>query len=159
MYDIGYARWGGPYPGSFEPIGRVQYYSVSPGRLAGPVWEKTDVQAARLFVGFHVGGKPRYEIDDLIPIVREMRRRQAPHDPSATFIAQRGIYRYRGTGKIIEEKGAQVMIFDFMDTAPETFREQMIRLAEEIAKRLRQELVIVEIQRNGVVTSTIGVSA
>lgn len=158
--DLRTAYWSGPCAGSFRPKGEIRHVAVS--ALASPTlgaeaWRSTDTLSARLFVGFSVGGDPKYDLDDLIPIVREVRTKQAPDDPSATFLLQRGIYKYRRTGEIVEEDGAQVVIIDTLGTDPETFEKQMIELAEEIARRLEQELVVVEIQRRGVVQVTIGV--
>jgi len=102
---------------------------------------------------------------DLIPLVRAVRTRQTRTgeedkygDPNATFIAQKGVYKHKEpTYGVVEEDGAQVIIFATSGETSAIFEARMVALGEEIARQLHQELVIVEIQRNGVVQSTIGV--
>lgn len=155
--DMRTAYWSGPCAGSFRPLGKIRKVRVHSGALGAQAWRSTDALSARLFVGFNVGTEPCYDEEDLIPIVREVRLAQAPEDPSATFLLQRGIYRYKETGKIIEKDGAQVVIIDTLGTDQQTFEAQMVELAETIARRLQQELIVVEIQRRGIVQVTIGV--
>lgn len=152
----GPASWSGPRAGAFRPYGRIAAHPRN-GRLADVAWESKDTLAARLFVGFSVGAEPRYDLDDLIAIVRAARERQAPDDPSATFLAQRGLYKYKGTGRVVEEDGGQVIVIDTQGLPPAEFERQMVGLAEEIASRLEQEMVVVELQRSGLVEKTIGV--
>ncbi len=154
----GLAHWGGPQPGSFRPQGRVSHHSRGTP-LSAISWTSTSTLAGRIFVGFSVGGTPRYTLDDLIAIVREFREVQAPGDPSATFLAQRGIYKYKSTGQIVEEDGGQAIIIDTQDTEENTFKSQMVDIAEAIVVRMKQELVIVEIQRNGLAVMALGVVA
>ncbi len=155
----GPATWGGPRPGSFRPLGAPVYVPerASLGEALEAVeWRSRETLAARLFVGFSVGSVPTYSLQDLIDIVREARERDTPDDPSASFIAQRGIYRYRA-GDVVEEDGGQVIVIDTQGLPPERFEAQVVGLAEEICRRMRQELVVVELQKNGLVVQTLGV--
>lgn len=148
----GSAYWGGKHSGSFRPYGPIKR------NIPNPVaWESKDTLSARLFVGFSVGSEPRWSIDDLIEIVKDVREVQSPEDPSGTFLAQKGIYKYRSTGKTVEEDGGQVIIIDTQGLEQPVFEDQMVDLAEEIAARLEQEMVVIEIQRRGIVERTIGV--
>jgi hypothetical protein len=153
----GYFTWSAPKPysgGSFRPHGQL-------GRR-GPYqnpreWSSTDTLSARLVVGFNVGEHDAWSMDDLIPIVEEVRRRQVG-DPSSTFLYQKGVYQHRdGSGRTVHEDGAQVIIIDPSGIDRELFEEQMVELAEIIAARLAQETVIVDIQKNGISQLTIGV--
>lgn len=152
------ASWSGPNAGSFNPYGKLDIISYGgPGTLGAAAWESANSRAARLFVGFSVGQQPRYSMDDLIPIVRDVRLLQAPADPSASFVAQQGIYRYKHDGDIVEEDGAQVIIIAPAGTAGSQFKAEMIALGEEIARKLHQELIVLELQHNGLIEVTIGV--
>jgi len=152
------ASWSEPDGwGSFRPNGPLSRSGYVPNPAAWttdkPVW------AARLFVGFKVGKKQKYKMKDLVPIVQRVRKQQTGN-PGSSFISQRGLYKHERTGEVIDEKGAQVIIINTPDmkTGKKKFIEQMIELAEEIASSLKQELVIVEIQRNGISQQTIGVT-
>lgn len=158
--NIGRLDWrsGGFVPrGPLAPFGQAdaQFGGIRPKIL----WEQKNTIAARLFVGFNVGAEPRYSVDDLIPIVRRIRGRQTRGKaPDATFLLQKGIYKSRRGKQIVEEDGAQVVIIDTVGVDPEKFENQMLVLAAEIASRLWQEAVIVEIQKNGITQKTIGVA-
>lgn len=158
----GLFHWSGPVPGSFRPYGTLRKERMDGARFAGTAFDVDPavepMLSARLIVGFNVGAEPTWTLDDLVPVVRAARVAQAPSDPSATFLLQRGIYQHRDRAKgIVEEDGAQVIIFNTTGADLDTFREQMVALAEEIARQLQQELVIVEIQANGVTQRLIGV--
>ncbi len=149
-------HWNAPRPhrgGTFRPNGRIEYHGV---RRNPETWSSSDTLAGRIIVGFNVGPTPTYTVDDLIPIVDEVRTRQVGNPPSS-FIAQKGIYQHHDGKTVVHEDGAQVIIIDLSGGTEEEFQAQMIELAEIIAQRLQQETVIVEIQKNGISQRTIGV--
>lgn len=113
--------------------------------------------SGRLIVGFNVGGVPTWEMDDLIKVVRDIRERVHKKE-GATFIAQKGVYRHKESGQVVEEDGAQVIIIDLWSTPEEVFEEEMVALGEKVAQELQQEEVIVETQKDGVTDATIGVT-
>lgn len=117
-------------------------------------WESEDTWAARIFVGFNVGDETVYDMDDLVEIVQAVRERQTG-SPASSFVSQRGIYQH-ADGAVVDEPGAQVIIIN-MGESPQKFRRQMTDLAETIARKMKQEEVVVEIQRNGIVTNVMGV--
>ena len=145
----GIAYWPG---GAFRPNGRL----VQVGATANPrAFESRVTWAGRLFVGFNVGATPKYTLDDLVRVVKATR---AEH-PDASFVAQKGIYTSVVTpGEVVTEDGGQVIIVNLYGASAREFEEEMVALGESIASALEQELVIVEIQRNGVVKKTIGVT-
>jgi hypothetical protein len=139
---------------AFHPHGRKRWSSdYRPNPTA---WRSAETYSARLFVGFNVGQKTVYEMDDLVEIVRQVREQQTGN-PSSSFVYQQGIYRHH-SGEIVEEPGAQVIIIN-MDVSAEQFVDQMVELAETIAAEMSQEEVVVEIQRNGLVQEVLGVNA
>ncbi|GAG10948.1 unnamed protein product, partial [marine sediment metagenome] len=77
----------------------------------------------------------------------------------ASFLTQRGIYQHHDPQKgTVVENGAQIIIINTSTASPQQFEQQMIQLAEQIAATLRQEEVIVEIQRNGVTQRVHGIA-
>lgn len=138
---------------SFQPYGRKQWSGYRPNKKS---WESADTWSARLFVGFNVGTETVYEMHDLVDLVRVVRERQTGN-PSSSFVFQHGIYKHR-SGEVIDEPGAQVVIINTGEE-PKVFEDQMVELAERIADNMRQEEVVVELQRNGIVQRVMGVSA
>lgn len=141
--------------GWFEPNGRIRITDdpqLTPNaqRWHGgePIW------SARILVGFNVGGKKRWKMDDVIKIVRRVRMGQVG-DPGSSFVFQKGMYGHKDkTGKvkdIVVEDGAQIIVlnFDEYETSPAAFRKQMGDLGELLAEKLKQEAVIVELQYAG----------
>jgi hypothetical protein len=112
--------------------------------------------SARLFVGFNVGEKPRWTLADLMALVRRVLEQQTG-DPSSTFIAQRGFYLHRDTRYVVEEDGAQVVIFPDSDEPRDSFEARMVELARVIAADMQQAEVIVDISRGGISQQAYGV--
>jgi len=143
--------------GGFHPKGSVYKHGDGRAELGAIKFRSQEAIAARIFVGFNVGGTPCWTIENLIDLVMRMRLLQGAN-PSATLLAQKGIYQHTtGSRQVVIEDGAQVIIF-MGGTSLAAFTDEMIALATEIASVLQQELVIVEIQRNGVTQETIGVT-
>jgi hypothetical protein len=159
--NIGTGYWAAPKGkahGSFRPNGKLLVVGpeVANANLA-PRWSTSGgMWSARIFVGFNVGGKARWDIDDLIKVVKRVRKKQE-RSPDASFVAQKGIYTSTATGTTVEENGAQVIILNTAGAKAKDFVAEMLALAEEIARALKQEEVIMEIQRAGLVKKTYGV--
>lgn len=150
--------WSAPdgHGGSFRPNGKLTTVGDAVHQNPAAWASKKPMLASRLFVGFSVGNKPRWKVDDLVRIVKLIRKRQG-HAPDASFLLQRGIYTSRKSGKTVTEDGAQVVLLNVDGATTKDFEAEMLTLAEEIAKRLKQEEVIVELQRGGVAFRTFGV--
>lgn len=146
----------GSYRWDFRPNGRPAVRKNS--RLLTPNWRTTEAPwAARLFVGFSVGDKPVYDMDDLITVVKAVRQRQgAPLD--STFVYQRGVYTHESDNQVVTEDGAQVILLNLDGTSKDVFEAQMIELANIIVDEMQQEAVIIEMQQGGVVREIIGVT-
>jgi hypothetical protein len=149
--------------GHFRPNGKLELFHLDDDMIPNPsTWSSSGgkTMAARLFVGFNVGSRPRWKMHDLIHVVREARKRQRQRE-DASFVAQQGIYTHTGPGKrakVIEEKGAQVVLIRMPGESEKAFREHTIKLAETIANSLKQAEVVLELQRGGVVQEVMGVS-
>jgi hypothetical protein len=143
--------------GSFRPNGKLT--TVGDAALApNPTsWRaKSPMLAARLFVGFNVGSKPRWHVDDLIRIVKATRKKQG-HPQDASFLLQKGVYTSRQSGKTVTENGSQVVLLNIDGVSLKAFEAEMLALAEGVAEKLKQEEVIVEIQKGGIAVRTFGV--
>lgn len=141
--------------GTFRPQGRLEQHGPEPLVRNPRGWGSKETLAARLIVGFSVRSVPTYSLDDLINIVERVRREQVKN-PSASFVSQRGIYQHHD-GETVTEDGAQVFIINLEKLTEDEFTDQMVELAEVVAREMQQEEVIVEIQKNGISQETIGV--
>lgn len=157
--DFGAAHWRSPSgPGSYMPNGQLESHGQR-YRSNPPAWDSEEpLWAARLFVGLNVGAKARWRPADVVRIVKRIRTDQTG-DPSSSFLTQTGIYKHGSTGQVVTEKSVQVIILNTAFIPEVEFRQQMVALAEELARRLQQAEVIVELQRGGLVQRTIGVAA
>jgi hypothetical protein len=162
----GFTVWGpktGP-TGSFRPNGPMRFIKLDGGPSPNPIgWNALgpSTVSARLFVGFNVGKKPTWSIDDLVTLVRQTRQRQKRR-PDASFVAQKGIYSHTKKGKrpvVVEEDGAQVLIINLPGESAAKFRANMVALAERIVKEFQQAEVVLELQRGGLVEETMGITA
>lgn len=149
--------------GAFKPEGPIEL--VSSASLAqNPVkWDSRETWAARVIVGFKRKGKKPVTMNQLVKLVRKIRLEQVG-DPGVSFLAQRGLFRH-DSGTLVDEPGAQVVIINVervfpdghkVEVSPEEFERQIEELSEDIATRLEQESVIVEIQKNGITQRTFG---
>lgn len=143
--------------GSFRPNGVLQHYGP---KMNPSLWDSDETWGARLFVGLSVGTNKTWTQDDVVRIVRGVREEQVG-SPDSSFVMQRGLYSQTvGDQKIVvDEDSVQVIIVNLpqWEVTPEAFKAQMVALAEALAQDLRQQEVIVEIQRNGIYQQTIGV--
>jgi hypothetical protein len=113
--------------------------------------------SARLFVGLNVGQKRGYTVDDVVEIVWKVRKKQK-RSGDASILAQKGIYEDR-SGKRVTEPSVQIIIIDFSGAAKDVFTSEMEGLAETLCKQMKQETVILEIQKRGVVEDVYSVTA
>jgi hypothetical protein len=163
--QMGLASWTTPTGGTgqFRPNGPVVLVPATEAAPMNPnpydVYGGVKTLAARMFVGLNVGGKPTWDVDDVVHAVRAERGKQkVPAD--ASFLLQRGIYTHtpkRGRKTVIEENSVQVVIVKMPSEPERTWRPHLIRLAERLAQRLKQASVILELQRGGLVTEVLGV--
>lgn len=153
-------HWKSPTgPGSFRPNGELTVEARGSNFLENPTgWStRQPMYAARIFVGFNVGQRPRWKMDDAVRIVKRVRKAQVGA-PDATFLYQRGLYTSTQDKSLVDEKGAQIILLNLAGASAKEFRAQMIELGEELATVLKQESVIVEIQKGGVSKETIGIT-
>lgn len=151
-------------------------HSWAPKRNSSPettgrnpvVWgegEYPDSLAGHLFVGLSVGQNPRYNVRDVMAIVKRLRTAQTGV-PNSTFILQRGIYKDQPTVSepedhgIVEEDSVQVLVFrenPDIETKP-SFRAHMIEIGEKICRELHQRTVILDLKHNGTTIELMGIT-
>ncbi len=155
--DTRRALWKAPHGmGSFEPIGKKIYVEDAQPNMSSKWKSHKDINAARIFVGFNVGGEPRWKIDDLIAIVTGARKVKG-RVPDASYVAQKGVYTSKISGEEVTEEGAQLIIIDMHELSLDAWEEEMMDLAETICRTLKQEEVVLEIQVNGLIKNVQGV--
>lgn len=102
-----------------------------------------DLWAARIMVGFNVGGAPRYTISDLRRVVARSLS-GAKLMIGSTFIPQEGFYQPAITVKPVAEHGAQVVILNFYDKlSAARFVANVRGLARAIRRDMQQSEVLV----------------
>jgi len=152
--------------GSFHPKGKIALvYPAKGEQVYNPHrnpqgWgSASPVMGARMFVGFNVGSKPTWGMNDLIPIVKNVRKKQTG-SADATLLYQKGIYTHKSSGETVTEDGAQIIILNLSEKISlEEFKNQLIELGEVICRELQQEEVVAEIQMGGLVKYTMGINA
>lgn len=137
--------------GSFRPKGELYDCCGDEDARENPRKTTGAAFSARLFVGFNVGPAATYTIDDLIDLVYA--EREAAGRPFASFLAQRGIYRHDDGSRVVED-GGQVIILATWKTTERAFLNEMTRLGEYLAKEMRQESILLEVQKRGVQIGT-----
>lgn len=147
---------------AFSPVGRYTVCTVS-GKRDNPVLPTgvfKDTWSARLIVGLSVRKKSVYTIHDVIAVTRAyMKAHKYPEDSS--FVAQHGVFTHayardaRGEPVVVQEKSVQIFIINAGDwSSEEDFKQFAEEFAEHLVVKFRQEMIIVEIQNNGVVKVT-----
>ena len=121
------------------------YFSANPFEEV----EGSDIQSARIIVGLSVDQTARYAPDDVVQLVR-IKRLEQGKPPDSSFLMMRGVYTGKLDGAIVTEDSVQVLIVDLWNTSPAKFLAEMKDLTEYLGTQLRQELVILEMQRSGV---------
>jgi hypothetical protein len=141
---------------SFKPKGPVRQWDAGGDELDARDQENPTVSrhkgsglAARFFVGLKVKDEVKWKEDDVIEIVVRVREQQES-PPDASILTQRGIYR-DSSGSIVDEPSLQVIIIDMTGLPKTDFVDEMIELGEALQDELEQEMVILEIQKRGVV--------
>jgi len=110
--------------------------------------------SARLFVGMNVGGRARWKIKDVIAsVTAALKRLAVPVDSS--YLSQTGVWSSMATGRVVQEKSAQVVLFNLHGATEAAFGDQVAAVADAVRIALRQESVVAEVQRNGVSRVTI----
>ena len=112
--------------------------------------------SARLFVGLNVGQKQTWSEKDVVDLVWKTRKKQG-RSADASILTQKGIYEDR-SGERVVEPSVQVIIIDFSRAPKKQFVEEMSNLSEVLVEKLKQETVILEIQRRGVTTDVYSIT-
>lgn len=134
-------------------------FRVQPSATPNPIaWTgDNNTQFGRVIVGFNVGRRPTWNIDDLEREWHEFaQERNFPR--GVTIVPQRGAFVDDETGDVIQEDGATLTVLNIMDKVPRgTFAKFMQRFGEHLAEAFRQKEVIVQIGTGSTATDTWGV--
>lgn len=141
----------------FKPFGSIETHGGrGHGDMALPRTGNR-LLAARFFVGFNVDGKPHWTQKDLIRMFTQMRQRQG-RTAGATFMTQRGIWQPVGAKLTPDEKGAQVVVLNEDQLNKPQFIREMVDIGEELARRMKQGEIFLDIQKAGVVDKSFTVT-
>jgi len=142
----------GPFRGSirFNPTGSLYRYGTDDtGLYRNPVEREGVVKfVARAFIGFNVGKAPRWKLDEIISMYEDLRLEQG-ESPDATFFVTKGLYTSNVDGSLVREDGCQILTFQFGGQRA-AFENQMAELYEKLVAMLDQEVIYVELQKNGI---------
>ena len=138
----------------WHPTGHVSYHrdpasAAAEERNPIEVIGQGDNLAARFFVGLNVGNTLTWTPKDVADIVWRERKRQGQNG-STSILSQLGIYE-SASGERVEEPSVQVVVLDLANEPEEQFLREMTEVGEALARELRQETVILELQRAGIV--------
>ena len=114
--------------------------------------------AARLFVGLNVGQKTAFSRDEVVDILVKVRKKQKAL-PDASILSQLGVYTDSETGALVKEPSVQIVVIDVVGKTKGAFVKEMKELGEVLREKLKQQLVILEIQKSGVVTDVYAITA
>jgi hypothetical protein len=103
-------------------------------------------RGARFFVGLNVGDVPTHTPEQVIDLVYKIRKAQGASG-DVSVLVQLGIYE-DSKGRRIDEESVQVIVLDL--SGDSEFVKQMLDLGERLRIDLKQERVIIELQRGGV---------
>ena len=144
---------------SFTPKGKEKLFGRNPAdfQVYG-----VPQNAARLFVGFNVGSKATWNVDDLARLFRRFRSEQRndagkPIPIDSSFVIQKGFYT-SNDGEVVYENSSQLIVLSIFGESEHKFAENMIELAGRLARELKQETIILEIQRKGIPIEVFGVT-
>jgi hypothetical protein len=142
-----------PEKGRFKPVGPLREHGSS--RVSGRQ-SRTGSQllAARFLIGFNVNREPRWTESDLIQFFIAIREAQG-RSAGATFFSQRGIWQPLGGARDPDEEGAQILILNEDGLDEEAFTDEMATLGEELARKMEQDVVLLDIQKRGVVVTSL----
>jgi hypothetical protein len=161
----------------FNPVGDVHEVGDASSWFtrnykSNPWKEKEEEsQGARIIVGFNVGIEEKFDMEYIIDLVFKIRRKQVedaikdgdaePHpyggDVGITFLAQQGIWQSVRDDRPYPERGAQVIVMNIINEKKNRFKQDMIDIAEEMVSKMKQNMVLIEMSKNGAVTATIEV--
>lgn len=133
----------------FRPTGPLLTYRAPPRGASEDIehFGKGGTQAARIIVGLNVGTTPTYTPEYVIDLVYKIRKAQSASG-DVSVLAQLGIYE-DSEGRRIDEQSVQIVILDL--GGEKNFKQAMLDLGEELRIRMKQERVIIEMQKGGVV--------
>lgn len=117
-----------------------------------------DTYSALLIVGLAGQAGEKYTPKEIVEWVKNYRVAQVG-DPGASFIFQKGVYRHKRTGKVVDEDSVRVIILNLAENeSRDEFRRNILAMSEAIRSDFNQEEVILEFQRRGVTLEVFGIT-
>lgn len=151
VYTLPKRGKGRPVTKRFRPQGALQLEAGEDTvRLGGGGY------SARIFVGLNVGDKETYTVNDVVKLVVETRKEQGA-SADASILSQKGIYESKG-GDVVVEPSVQIILIDLVGKTKKEFTDEVTEVAEVLQEKLQQEVVLVEIQKSGVVKDVYSIS-
>lgn len=140
--------------GPFLSAGTYRYRFTAVGPQKNP-WQEFPGGAAfaRIIVGFNVGKRAAWTANALERLWLRVRRAQHAA-AAATFSIQRGIYEHSSGHGLVREDGATISVLHLDGSPAAKWRRALLAAAEELAGLMKQESVIVELGKAGVVETT-----
>ena len=140
-----------PDKGTLTEVGRIR--ELNPAHDYG---KKT--YGAAIIIGLTDRAGVERLPKDLINAVRDIRLDQIG-DPGASFMFQRGLFKHRSTGTIVEEDSVRVLILNLDSEQEPTakFRQNILAMGEKLREDFDQEEIIVEFQDGGVQDGVYGI--
>lgn len=143
----------------FKPTGKLVCHDAKAVREAREAMTRSSYGkgglSARIFVGLNVGTKAKYTVQDVVALLKRVRKEQSPN-PNASILTQTGMFKDK-SGRMIVENSVQIIVIDLDGLSEKDFTEQMMTIAEAFVEEFEQEEVLVEIQKRGVVLEIYGV--
>ncbi len=134
---------------SFQPEG-VIYFGDAIRRNPPVTWSRPGVCAGRIVLALARNGKRTGTVRDVSAAVAGLQRSRG-QTSTASVASQSGVYEHKSDGKIAVEHGAQVAIISTERTTVARFSKGLVKIAEALAAEFKQEEVLVEVQKDGVV--------
>lgn len=156
-FDVRKNQWNnGKLFVKFNPCGKFKRH----GKRINPLeWESDTTYAARIFIGRKIGNTVAITEKQIIDYIKKIRTAQSGKADSS-YLTQKGIYTM-DSGETVREPSLQVVIFYDRYTKEKSVTEwkRNIRdLTNRMAIHFRQELIILEFQKNGIVQKVYGFS-
>lgn len=149
-----------------EPVPRTKKNPMP--RIASMGRSKRPSQSAKIIMGFNINGKPGVKLKDVLDTVYDLRREEVEMafkegyatpsveggDIGASFIRQHGIWQSVSDKDAKPEEGVQIVFFNNIEEDAAEFENDMEYIAAELARIFKQDALIVEHMRKGIIEET-----
>lgn len=152
---------------SIEPVARTAANPMP--RLKSMARSRRPSQSAKIIMGFNINGKPAVRLKDVLSTVYAIRQEEVElafkegyatpslegGDIGASLIRQHGLWQPVGDKDAKPEEGVQIVFFNNIDEDADEFENDIEYMAGELAKKFKQDAIIVEHMKKGIVKETV----